>query len=377
MTLSPYTKTVTISNGTANDADPIEQIHVELYQNDSDVAAVVNQLTDTAISLTGLKTFNNGIKTDTIDEKTAAAGVNIDGVGHKDGMVTVSGTPTAAGQIGYASNALTFYNGSAVKTLATTDVNANPKGYIGGLAPVYASAATVTFKTGLRARNSANTADIELTGDVTVSLASSGTAGLDTGTEAANTWYYFYLIRKSSDGTCSVVASVTNEAVSGSITYPSGYDQKRQLPFSVRNDGSSNIIPFCVGYGWPYRPFVLYDVTESRYNGTSVIAGDTNVLNGGTSSSFSAVSLASFVPPISKTAYLFWLNNNTASAVFYGRIRANSSTTNPGAISANLGIANNYKWIQTTSSQGVEYIRDSGTAGLMLDVMGYVVTEVV
>lgn len=120
MTLSPYAKTVTISNGTANDADPVEQIHVELYQNDSDVAAVVNQLTDTAISLSGQKTFNDGIKTDTIAEKTAAAGVTVDGVLLKDGMAKVSGLPTVNDQIGVDSNLLKVRLNGTVQTVFTT-----------------------------------------------------------------------------------------------------------------------------------------------------------------------------------------------------------------------------------------------------------------
>lgn len=315
------------------------------------------------------------LKTDSIAERTAAAGVTVDSVLLKDGMVTVSGTPSVAGQIGYASNVLTYYNGSAVKTLATTDSSVNPKGYINGPAPVYTSASTVTFKAGLKARDSANAADIELTADVPVSLASAGAAGLDSGSEAANTWYYYYLIRKSGDGTCSVMASTVNESVTGSITLPTGYDQKRQLPFCVKNDNSSNVIPFSVSGGWA-RPFIQLDVTETRFNGTSIVTGTANVLNGGTSGAFTAVSLASYVPPISKLARVYWLNNSTSSSTFYGRLRTDSGMTNPRAINGFYGLANNYALLPTTSSQAIEYIRDAGAAGLILDVVGFEITEV-
>jgi len=65
-------------------------------------------------------TFTSGFNTNTISERTAASGVTIDSVRCKDGMVKIAGTPTEGGEIGYASNALTFHNGSAVITIPTT-----------------------------------------------------------------------------------------------------------------------------------------------------------------------------------------------------------------------------------------------------------------
>lgn len=60
------------------------------------------------------------VTTNTIIEITSNQGVTIDSVVCKDGMVTVSGTPTVSGQIGYASNTLTHHNGTAVATVETT-----------------------------------------------------------------------------------------------------------------------------------------------------------------------------------------------------------------------------------------------------------------
>lgn len=73
-----------------------------------------------ALTIGGLKSFSNGIKTNTIDEVTSTVGVTIDSVLCKDGMVTVAGTPTTGGQIGYASNSLTHHNGTGVATIETT-----------------------------------------------------------------------------------------------------------------------------------------------------------------------------------------------------------------------------------------------------------------
>lgn len=72
-----------------------------------------------------------------------------------------------------------------------------------------------------------------------IAITTSGASGLDTGAEGADTWYYIWIIRKSSDGTVNGLLS----ASSSSPTMPSGYDQKA-LVGAVRNDGSSNFISF-------------------------------------------------------------------------------------------------------------------------------------
>lgn len=108
MTLSPTTKTRTIANGNDNDAEPVEANFVDLYANDDAIAAVVNSLTDSAISLSGIKTFSDGIKTDTVSEKTAGSGVTADSVLLKDGFIKLTPTtqpyvPAADGEFGYDS----------------------------------------------------------------------------------------------------------------------------------------------------------------------------------------------------------------------------------------------------------------------------------
>lgn len=77
--------------------------------------------------------------------------------------------------------------------------------------------------------------------NVTAAITSSGANGLDTGAEASDTWYYIWIIRKSSDGTVASLLSVSSTI--GTITFPSGYDQAA-LVSAVRNDGSSNFINF-------------------------------------------------------------------------------------------------------------------------------------
>ena len=77
--------------------------------------------------------------------------------------------------------------------------------------------------------------------NVTGTITTSGANGLDTGAEAANTIYYVWVIRKSSDGTVAALFS-TSSAI-GSITFPSGYDQAA-LVSAVGNNNSSDFINF-------------------------------------------------------------------------------------------------------------------------------------
>lgn len=77
-----------------------------------------------ANEFSGIATFSNAttpIKADKISENTSAAGVTVDSVRLKDGMVKVLGTPDEAGVIGYGSNHLTFHNGTAVKHVPEAD----------------------------------------------------------------------------------------------------------------------------------------------------------------------------------------------------------------------------------------------------------------
>lgn len=73
----------------------------------------------------------------------------------------------------------------------------------------------------------------------TAAITTAGADGLDTGAEGSSRWYYIWIIRKSSDGTVSILLSES----STSPTMPTGYDQKA-LVSAVYNDSSSDFIDF-------------------------------------------------------------------------------------------------------------------------------------
>lgn len=238
-----------------------------------------------------------------------------------------------------------------------------------GLKVSYASASTITIVGG-SALSSDFTTLIKLSSTLTVDITASGALGLDTGAEASNTWYYVYLIAKT-DGTVSAVLSVTNENVTGSITLPTGYTLKRQLPIAVRNDGSSNFIEFYVGEGWPISPAIYYNVYFAAMTGS---AGATNVVDGGTQTIFTDVDLSAYVPPISRIAILRAGLNHTAGTT--GSYRKNGYTATDGfAINAgaNSQLHNETFTIPTDSSQVIEYKVTAGSTDIA--VHGYIVDQ--
>lgn len=108
--------------------------------------------------------------------------------------------------------------------------------------------------------------------NLTVDITKPGVDGLDTGTEAASTWYYVYIIY---DGTTvSGLISASKDAP----TLPTGYTYAG-LVGAFYNNSSSNIDEF-----------------EQKNN--QVLIEDTTVLSGGTANSPTVVDLSEVVPDI-------------------------------------------------------------------------------
>jgi hypothetical protein len=80
---------------------------------------------------------------------------------------------------------------------------------------------------------------IETTAQLNIALTTSGKNGLDTGAEAANSWYFIWLIKNPVTGEVAGLLSLSATAP----TLPSGFTLKR-LVGAARNDGSSNLVPF-------------------------------------------------------------------------------------------------------------------------------------
>lgn len=131
-----------------------------------------------------------------------------------------------------------------------------------------------------------------ITADVTAAITSSGANGLDTGAEAANTFYCVWGIGKS-DGTFALLLSVSTT----SPTLPTGYTFKRLL-WGVANNNSSNF----VGFEHLRNGKCVYTDTE-----TSSVRG-INVLTAGTGVATTAISMAKGAPATTNVAIGALLN---------------------------------------------------------------------
>lgn len=166
-----------------------------------------------------------------------------------------------------------------------------PKGYVYGCEVSWASASTIQIGSG-QARDDSDVFTMVVLSTLTVDISTPGAGGLDTGSEASDTWYYLWLIAKP-DGTVAGLLSLS----STSPTMPSGYVYKK-LFFVVRNNSSSNIIKFvCHGNGTQrdceYDTAIGTDIMVSPITIETTYAGTDDI------------DFAHAVPPIADEAYYY------------------------------------------------------------------------
>ena len=235
-----------------------------------------------------------------------------------------------------------------------------------GLLVEYASASTLTINKG-SCRDNTGAYIFTISSPLTLDITTTGINGRDSGVEASNTTYFVYLIGKT-DGTVASTLSTTNEFISGAITLPVGYTLKRQLPLWVRNDGSSNFIPFYLE-GWGSYLTYWYKVTTTYfYAGYGL--GTTNVLNAGTATSFTAMtSMSNFIP--NGFSDMAWLETSSSSSgdFFVLRDSLGSGIQQQCNSNSKTGL------YVLNSSQQLEYIRTSGTGALYVDVKGVLINR--
>lgn len=157
---------------------------------------------------------------------------------------------------------------------------------------------------------------------VTVDMAVSGVGGLDTGAEAANTWYYLWVIYNQTNQTVAGLVSASETAP----TMPSGYTYKA-LASVVRNDASSNFLAF-------HQRGDLYQYKAAQ-----------TVLSAGTATVLTAINLSSVVPPQVKSALLQVTKNatnsngNTDGFVYAGNATTSAALTASAYANASIGIS--------------------------------------
>lgn len=142
-------------------------------------------------------------------------------------------------------------------------------------------------------RSDDNTEKIGVPGNLVADITVSGAGGLDTGMEAANTWYYVWVVKNLATGIAAGLFSMSSVAP----TMPAGYAKKRRIGV-VKNDGSSNLLTFRQSGRRNDREYQYYE----RQVGCPVLMG-------GTGSLFAPdfVDCSLYIPPTSRRGlFIVW-----------------------------------------------------------------------
>lgn len=292
--------------------------------------------------------------------------------------VFINGSPSSVptpvpGQTQIFVDSVTKKAASKDDTGAVTRYYGPPLGYVRRGKAGWTSVSAVTLgASGITSEATAQDGSmvISWSGALSASIASSGAGGLDTGSEAANTWYGILVIADSS-GVNSPAAMLTVSTGATfphvSPTLPSGYDKYRRLGW-VRNNASSNFLKFSQSAtGCTFR--IFYD--ENR--------ATVQALTGFATTTFTALSLAAFLPPSATDAYLLMDYDNAAgSAGDDARVRMSGSSVTSTTFSvqpgAAVGAVDDYRQqiiVPVDTSQAVEVAVENALNSLDIFVQGY------
>jgi hypothetical protein len=209
------------------------------------------------------------------------------------------------------------------------------------------------------ARNSSDTTDIVNGGALTANIAASGANGLDTGAEAANTWYAIHVI----DGPAVATASLLSLSATAP-TLPASYTVFRRIGW-IRNNGSSNF-SLVTWFGGGSRRRCVY--TGENFSATQVLAG-------GSATAFTGVSAASFIPTTSQELTVGSIFNGT-SGNDIAELRATGTAVSNDASTIRFQSdgTGDHGWqddVTTNASQSFDYRVTSAFNDLELAVYSY------
>lgn len=193
--------------------------------------------------------------------------------------------------------------------------------------------------------------------DLTIDIsAGTGANKLDTGSEAANTWYSIWVICNPTTDTVAGLFSTSTT----SPTMPSGYTKKRRVGW-VRNIGTSNFWKFYqIGdwWHWDYEIDIL--TTNSAAN------------------SWTDIDCSSAIPPTSELMYVWIASHDSNGESTLTSVRRNGMTggvqsyihMRAGGATASE-IAAPHILVSCDDNRIIEYYNDPGDQRAYISVQGY------
>lgn len=238
---------------------------------------------------------------------------------------------------------------------------------IRGLRTVRTSASVVTINPGACMDRNRKYA-IELLADRTVDIAVSGINGLDTGIEAADTWYSVWLVSGPS-GTGGLLSIA--DGVSTQPTLPAGYDVAKRRVSWVRNAGTD------------FRDYHVYQLGTSMVYlfDEDLAGGELTVVFLGNATVMTTVACAVGMPPTCEhgvfilghsypagaTAIATTFLNKNANAQASPSFRATGRRTTGHSDAKNI-----QDFCESDGSQQMQYRVDSVDLDAVVDIFGWI-----
>lgn len=231
----------------------------------------------------------------------------------------------------------------------------SPFYYTNNLQLSWLTATTLSVAAGL-ARDNTNVDDMATTASTTINAAVIGVNGIDTGALANSTWYAVHQIADTSSNK-STAFLISTSATAPYL--PFSYDVFKRIGW-VLTDGSANILKF-FSYGNGNQRTYMWDAIMNELSA----AGNT---------SYTAVNMQSSVPSTSTLAYInckLIPNADGDSALL--RPTGSSATANQYIFAPTAAkTVSESKWINTNTSQSIDYKTSSASDALTIDVAGFI-----
>ena len=200
-------------------------------------------------------------------------------------------------------------------------------------------------------RNDADDGDINVGAPLTVDITDSGANGLDTGSEASNTWYFVWVIY---DPINQVEAGLLSES-STSPTLPSGYTRKRLIG-TIKNNASSSFMETWQYGSGRHRKYIYIDSKKHLDNGTAT--------------SYADLDCSKYISPISNLGIFNLEGESSTSSDKKAKIRPNGTSVDYTHRLSFYKYGSSSVHCPTDDNQVIEYYVDSDSQADIF-IVGY------